>query len=97
MAHLFRKPGKKTWWACYYVGEQRVRRSLSTQDERIARKKLKKIELDLLAGELQPKSVTPLKPFLGAFCTYLGTVRSSKAYKNDLSYLRAFPVWPAST
>ena len=60
MAHLFRKPGKKTWWACYYVGEQRVRRSLSTQDERIARKKLKKIELDLLAGELQPQSVTPL-------------------------------------
>ena len=91
MAHLFRKPGSnKTWWACYYVGEQRVRRSLRTQDERIARKKLKKIELDLLAGELQPRSVTPLRPFLGAFCTYLATVRSSKSYRNDLSYLRAF-------
>lgn len=78
------------WWACYYVGELRVRRSLRTEDERIARKKLKKIELDLLAGELQPTSVTPLKPLLEAFCTYLGTVRSRKAYKNDLSYLRGF-------
>jgi hypothetical protein len=28
MANLFRKPGKKTRWACYYVGEQRIRRSL---------------------------------------------------------------------
>ncbi len=90
MANLFRKHGKKTWWVNYRVDGKRVRHSLGTTDERVARKKLRKIELDLLAGELQPKSVTPLKPFLEAFCTYLGTVRSSKAYKNDLSYLRAF-------
>lgn len=90
MAHIFRKPGKKAWWACYYVGDQRVRHSLQTADERVARKKLRKIELDLLAGDLEPKTVTPIVPFLEAFCTYLATVRSAKAYKNDVSCLRTF-------
>jgi hypothetical protein len=79
MAHVFRKPGKKAWWACYYVGDKRVRHSLQTTDERVALTKLKKIELDLLTGELQPKSGTPVKPFLEAFCTYLATVRSAEA------------------
>lgn len=90
MAHIFRKPDRKAWWACYYVGEKRVRHSLHTQDERIARKKLRRIELDLLAGELEPQTVTPIVPFLEAFCTYLATVRSAKAYKNDVSCLRTF-------
>jgi hypothetical protein len=35
MAHIFRKPGKKAWWACYYVDDKRVRHSLRTTDERI--------------------------------------------------------------
>ena len=90
MAHIFRKPGKKAWWACYYVGAKRVRHSLRTTDERIARKKLRRIELELLAGELEPRTATPIVPFLEAFCTYLTTVRSDKAYKNDISCLRTF-------
>ena len=68
MAHIFRKPGKKTWWACYYLDDKRVRHSLRTKRERIAQKKLKKIELDLLMGEIDPKMVTLLTPFLEAFC-----------------------------
>ncbi len=85
MAHIFRKPGKKAWWACYYVDDKRVRHSLRTTHERIARKKLKKIEIDLLTGEIEPKTVTPVAPFLEAFCTYLATVRSG----SGRSYARA--------
>ena len=82
MAHIFGKPGKKTWWACYYLNDKRVRHSLRTKQERIAQKKLKKIELDLLMGELDPKTVTPLKPFLEAFSIYLATVRSATVPQN---------------
>jgi hypothetical protein len=90
MPYVFRKAKKRASWACYYVGEKRVRHSPHTLDDRIARKKLRKTELDLLAGELEPKTVTPLVPFLEAFSTYLATVRSAKAYKNDISCLRTF-------
>jgi hypothetical protein len=91
MAHVFRKPGKKAWWACDYVGDKRVRHS-QTIDERVALTKLKKIELDLLTGELQPKSGTPVTPFLEAFCTYLATVHSAEAEGVTRSPTRgAFP------
>ena len=38
MAHIFRKPGKKTWWASYNLDDKRVRHSLRTKQERIERK-----------------------------------------------------------
>jgi integrase len=90
MASIFRKPGKKTWWVTYYLDGTRIRYSLRTKDERIARKKLKKLEADLVTGELEAKTLTPIRPFLEAFCAHLATTRSAKAYKNDISYLRTF-------
>jgi integrase len=90
MAAIFQKPGNETWWITYYVNGFRVRHSLRTREERIARLKLKKIEGDLVSGELVGASHTPLVPFLTAFCEHLSTIRTRKSYKNDLSYLRTF-------
>ncbi|MBP7745507.1 MAG: tyrosine-type recombinase/integrase [Phycisphaerae bacterium] len=88
MAAIFRKPGRQTWWITYYVNGLRVRHSLRTRDERIARLRLKKLEGDLVTGDLVQASRTPLVPFLTAFCEHLSTIRTRKSYKNDLSYLR---------
>ena len=104
MASIFRYRGKKTWWVSYYLNGNRCRHSLKTTNEKIARRKLKRIEADLETGDLEQRtttpqqstgdlelpSITPLEPFLDAFCEYLETARSRKAYKNDLSYLRTF-------
>lgn len=88
MATLFRRG--KIWWIDAGVAGQRLRWSLDTTDERIARHKLKKYEYEQLTGDLTLPSVTPLAPFLQTFCEHLETARSHKAYKNDVSYLRTF-------
>jgi hypothetical protein len=85
MASIFRKQGKHGWWVTYYHLGKRVRRSLKTRDERIARKKLKKLEADLVTGELEQRSTTPIILFLEAFCQHLETRRTRKSYKNDIS------------
>ncbi len=90
MASIFRKPGGEIWWATYYHDGKRIRHSLRTRDERVARRKLKKLEGDLVTGELERKTNTPLCPFLEQFCAQLATVRTRKSYKNDVSYLRTF-------
>ncbi len=97
MATIFKKPGKTTWWITYYHAGSRVRRSLKTRDERIAKKKLVLLEAQLLRGDTAEPSRTPIAPLLVSFCEYLGTVRSRKAYKNDIGYLRGFfgPLCPA--
>ena len=88
MAAIFRRPGTECWWVSYYLNGKRVRHSLWTRDERVARRKLKKLEGELVSGELELASKTPLVPFLAAFCEHLETIRTRKSYKNDLSYLR---------
>ena len=90
MAAIFRKPGNATWWITCCVNGLRVRHSLRTREERIARLKLKKIEGDVVSGELVGASHTPLVPFLTAFCEHVCTIRTRKSYKNDLLYLRTF-------
>lgn len=90
MASIFRKPGKKSWWATYYHNGKRYRHSLWTRNERVARKKLKRLQADLITGELEEKTTTPICAFLESFCTHLATIRSKKAFKNDISYLRTF-------
>jgi hypothetical protein len=67
---------------------KRLRSSLGTTDERIARRKLKKHECQQSAGDLEFPSITPVELLLGAPCEYPETARSRKAYKNDISYLR---------
>ena len=88
MASLFRRGS--VWWIDACSKGKRMRWSLGTTNERIARRKLKKYEYEQSTGDLELPSVTPLEPFLEAFCEYLETARSRKAFKNDISYLRTF-------
>ncbi len=88
MATLFRRG--KTWWIYTCSGGRRLRWSLETTDERIAKRKLRKIQYEQDTGELELPSATPIDSFLQAFCEHLETIRSRKAYKNDVSYLRTF-------
>lgn len=90
MASIFRKPGKSVWWIDYYHNGKRIRHSLKTTDERIATKKLRKLEGELVTGELESRSHTPIVPFLEAFTSHLAAGRTRKSYKNDISYLRVF-------
>lgn len=90
MASIFRKPGNSMWWVTYNHKGKRLRHSLRTTDERAALKKLKKLEGELVTGELESKSLTPIVQFLEEFAGHLATARTRKSYKNDISNLRIF-------
>ncbi len=90
MASIFRKPGNSMWWVTYNHKGKRLRHSLRTTDERAALKKLKKLEGELVTGELESKSLTPIVQFLEEFTGHLATARTRKSYKNDISNLRIF-------
>ena len=55
MATLFRRG--KVWWVDAGVHGQRLRWSLGTTDERIARRKLKKYEYKQSTGDLELPSI----------------------------------------
>ena len=90
MASIFRKPGNSMWWVTYNHNGKRLRHSLRTTDERAALKKLKKLEGELVTGELESRSLTLIVPLLEEFTGHLATTRTRKSYKNDISYLRIF-------
>jgi integrase len=86
MATIYRRG--ETWWIYSCSGGRRLRWSLETDDERIARRKLRKFEYEQDTGNLDVPSSTPIDSFLQAFCEHLQTLRGRKSYKNDVSYLR---------
>jgi integrase len=88
MASIYKQPGSAVWWVSYYRDGRRVRESLKTCDERIAKKKARRIEAELVTGEHEERTNTPLVPLLEAFCEHMETTRTRKSYKNDISYLR---------
>jgi integrase len=88
MAHLYKRRSK--YWICYYVKGKRIQESLHTDNERVAREKKRKIEYDLSIGSLHIASQLPLPLVVEDFCRYLGTARTYKSYKNDISRLCVF-------
>lgn len=88
MASLFKR--RNQFWVCYYINGKRIQQSLKTDNERIARDKIKKIEYELALGDLHQASKIPLAVFLEDFCKYLKSTRTFKSYKNDFSRLRIF-------
>ena len=97
MACLYRRGGK--YWIAYRVDGRLIQESLRTTNERLARDKKRKIEYELVVGDLQIASKLPLPTTLAAFCSYLETIRTRKSYKNDVSRLRVFfgPICQALT
>jgi hypothetical protein len=88
MAHLYKR--RNQYWICYYVNGKKIQESLSTDNDRVARDKKKKIEYELGIGDLHLASKLPLPVTLETFCKYLKNTRTFKTYKNDTSRLRTF-------
>ena len=88
MVNLYRRG--RVWWVRYRHQGQRIQRSLETTHQRTAERKRRQVEYELETGQLQQATRTPLKPALSAFCQKLMATQTPKAWKNDLSYLRAF-------
>ena len=78
------------FWASYYIGKRQIKKSLGTDNERVARSKLKRLEYELALGDLHVASRLPLPAVLEAFCKELQATRTYKSYKNDFSRLRIF-------
>jgi integrase len=62
--------------------------ALSTENERIARAKLKQLEYDLALGELRQASRLPLVSVLQAYSQRLKGIRTYKSWKTDMGRLR---------
>ena len=66
MASLRKRGGQ--FWISYNFEGKRYRKPLGTNNERVAKSKLKQLEYELALGELQVASRLPLKTILEAFC-----------------------------
>jgi len=86
MATLYKR--KNTFWVSYWVQGKQFQKSLGTDNERVARDKIRQIEYELSLGQMQGISRLPLVEFLETFCHHERAVKSHKTYKNDISRLR---------
>ncbi|MFB3893970.1 MAG: tyrosine-type recombinase/integrase [Phycisphaerae bacterium] len=86
MACLYKR--RRKYWVSYMLGGRLVQKSLKTDNERIAKDKLKQIEYELSVGELYGITRLPLPMILEGFCRHLMATRTYKSWKNDLSRLR---------
>ena len=95
MASLFQRG--KTWWITYRIDGKRVRRSLDTDNERVARDRLKYVEGLHHIGELDAPSRTDIPTFLESYCRHLLASGRPKGARTDISRLRNFfgPCCPA--
>ncbi len=62
MASIYKQPRSAVWRVSYYRDGRRVRESLETRDERIAKKKQRRIEAELVTGELEERTNSLLVP-----------------------------------
>lgn len=88
MASLYKRGGR--FWIAYYFDGKLIQRSLRTTNLRVARDRKRKLEYELVTGDLHAASKLPLPVVLEAFCSHLQTIRTPKSYKNDISRLRVF-------
>lgn len=88
MASLFKR--KNRYWIAYYVEDQQVRRSLGTDNPRIAKARKRQIEYELSLGDLHLATKLKVTAVVAAFCQHLQVTRTFKSWKNDVSRLRVF-------
>ncbi|TSK05046.1 MAG: tyrosine-type recombinase/integrase [Geobacter sp.] len=88
MAGLYRRG--TTYYAMYMLGTKKVRKSLETDDIKVAKAKLRKIEDSLDAGSDTPfPTKTPIPVVLEAFIQHMLSYRDPRSVNRDLSPLRA--------
>ena len=88
MACLYKR--RRKYWVSYVLDGELIQKSLRTENERLAKAKVKQIESELTLGSHEVTSKLPLGPALEAFCTHLEATRTRKSYKNNVSRLRVF-------
>ena len=87
MAGLYQRGS--TYSAVFYVGGNKHRKSLETDDLRLAKAKLREIENELDAGSDNPfPTKTPIPEVLDSFIGYMLATRDAKSVNRDLSPLR---------
>jgi integrase len=92
----------QTWWARYSQDGQDVRRSLRTQNRKVAQEVLLDLELELRRGSqrvLEPPSATPAAPkppsvsiadFKREFTEYSKSSKRPKSHSTDMGRLKEF-------
>ncbi len=95
MAAIFRRG--TTWWVTYRVDNKRLRKSLETDNERVARDRLKYLDGLNKIGELPGPSQVGVSEFLQSYCRHLLASGRPKGARTDISRLRNFfgPCCPA--
>ncbi|MCP4249302.1 MAG: hypothetical protein GY778_19850 [bacterium] len=88
MASLYKRG--RWFWVSYFIGGKQYQKALKTKVERLARSKLKRIEYELVVGDLKVASRLPIQVVLEHLCEQLRVTRTFKSYKNDVSRLRIF-------
>jgi len=88
MACLYKR--RRKYWVSYVLDGELIQKSLRTENERLAKAKVKQIESELTLGSHEVTSKLPLGPALEPFCTHLEATRTRKSYKNNVSRLRVF-------
>ena len=86
MACLYKR--RTQYWASYYLNGRQVQKSLHTDDPRIARDKIRKLEYELSLGDLPQASRLPLPTLLETFCGHLKSRQTYRSYRKDVSRLR---------
>lgn len=86
MASIYKRSG--VWHVYYRQGGKRVRYSLETRNERVAKDKLKKIEYELMTGQHIRPQKTSVIDFLSDFLLHLESTISYRHYRSRRSHLR---------
>lgn len=87
MASIYKRSG--VWHVYYRQNGKRIRYSLETRNERVAKDKLKKIEYELMKGQHIGPRKTPIIDFLQDFLAHLENSISHRHYRNRRSHLRS--------
>ncbi len=87
MVGLFKR-GKK-YYALYYAGNSKKRKSLNTESYQIAKEKLRKIESSLFKGDDVPlPTKTPVEKIINDYVEHIRTYKTPKSAQTDVYYLR---------
>lgn len=96
MAGIIKRGG--TYYAVYRAGGREKRRSLDTSSHRVAKAKLRDLEIALEhGGEDNLPTQTPLPDIVEAYVEHMQGLKTQASWKADLAYLRNLfgPITPA--
>lgn len=87
MAGIYRRG--TTYYAMYYIGTKKHRKSLDTDDMKIAKARLRKLEDELDAGSDTPfPTKTSIPVVLEAYIQHMLSYRDARSVNRDLSPMR---------